>query len=41
MHLIQDDGARREQRVWITLGLIEHTHIIESEIRPCWLNRLR
>jgi hypothetical protein len=22
----------------IVLGLIEHTHIIESERRPCWLN---
>jgi hypothetical protein len=41
LNLIQDARARSEQRVGIALGLIEHTHIIESEIETNWLNRLR
>jgi hypothetical protein len=41
LDLIENDGACGEQRIGIALGLIEDTDIIESEIRPCWLNRLR
>jgi hypothetical protein len=41
LDLIENDGACSEQRIGIALGLIEDTDIIESEIRPCWLNRLR
>ncbi len=41
LDLIENDGARGEQRIGIALGLIENADIIESEIRPRWLNRLR
>jgi hypothetical protein len=41
LNFIQNDRARRQQRVGIPLGLIEHTYIIESEICPRWSNSLR
>jgi len=41
LDLIENDGACSEQRIGIALGLIEDTYVIESKIRPCWLNRPR
>jgi hypothetical protein len=41
LDLIENNGACSQQRIGIALGLIEDADIIEREIRPRWLNRLR
>ena len=41
LDLIENDGARGKQRIGIALGLIENADIVESEIGPRRLNRLR
>jgi hypothetical protein len=41
LDLVENDGARGEQRIGIALGLIENAKIIESKICPRRLNRLR